>query len=403
MLSYARDLVWSLWYRPDGFVAGVASLVIASVIATAGVPALARRNGRAGSFLASIRSPVWTFLAFCLTDWLLLEILPLLELSFAHNTLLCLSASLVVRVGLLWGLVAAALPAQWSNHRSAPQSKPRRAIMLFVIVNLAFSAVQIDAYVVEPLLVETTELSLVSADLDPAAPPVRIVHLTDTHIERSSFRERAVVKKVNELQPDIIVFTGDYINTSYHGDTTAHEHFREFVTQLKAPYGIYATRGTVEPSLSYMAHLIKDTDIVWLEQEAVTVDVRGQQVTLVGANCDHNRGDVTRLDQAMTGVVSDDGFTMLLFHSPDLIKEAAAYGIDLYVGGHTHGGQLRLPFYGAIVTASKYGKQYEAGLYQEGDTTMYISRGIGFEGSVMPRARFLCRPEIVSIELEGAR
>lgn len=402
MLSYARDLVWFLWYRPDGFVAGVASLVIASVLVTAGVPALARQNSRARAFLASIRPPVWTFLAFCLTDWLLLEILPLLELSFAHNTLLCLSASLVVRVGLLWGLVAAALPAQWSKHRSDPQSKPRRAIMLFAIANLAFSAVQIDAYVVEPLLVETTELSLVSADLDPAAPPVRIVHLTDTHIERSSFRERAAVKKVNRLQPDIIVFTGDYINTSYHGDTTAHEHFREFVTQLEAPYGIYATRGTVEPSPNYMAHLIKGTDIVWLEQEAVTVDVRGQQVTLVGANCDHNRGDVTRLDQAMTGV-SDDGFTMLLFHSPDLIKEAAAYGIDLYVGGHTHGGQLRLPFYGAIVTASKYGKQYEAGLHQEGDTTMYISRGIGFEGSVMPRARFLCWPEIVSIELKGAR
>jgi predicted MPP superfamily phosphohydrolase len=402
MLSYARDLVWFVWYRPEAFVAGVAALAMASVLVTAVVPDLARRRGRSRSFLASVQTPVWTFIAFCLTDWLLLETLPLLKLSFADNTLLCLSASLAVRVALLWGLAMAALPARWSRHRPNPQPRPGRAIILFTVANLAFSAVQIDAYVVEPLLVETTKLSLASADLDPEAPPVRIVHLTDSHIERISYRERAIIKKVNALQPDIIVFTGDYINTSYHGDTTAHEHFREFVGQLNAPYGIYATRGTVEPSPSYMAHLIEGTSVISLEQEAITVNVRGQRVTLVGVNCDHNQGDVARLDQTMEDV-PDDTFTLLLFHSPDLIREAAAHGIDLYVGGHTHGGQLRLPFYGAIVTASKYGKQYEAGLYEEGDVTMYISRGIGFEGSVMPRARFLCRPEIVSIELEGAQ
>lgn len=401
MLSYAHDLVWSLWYRPDGFVAGVATMAIASILVTVGGPALARRNGRVRSFITGVRLPVWTFLTFCLADWLLLAMLPPLGLSFAQSIILCLSASLVVRVALLWGLGIAALPIRWSQRRSGTRPKTRDVVILFAIVNLAFSAVQVDAYVVEPLLVETTKLSMVSHDFDPAAPPVRIVHLTDTHVERVSYRERAIIKKVNALQPDIVVFTGDYVNTSYHGDATAHEHFREFVAQLVAPYGIYATRGTVEPSPDYMARLIEGTNIVWLEQEAVTLDVRGQRVTLVGANCDHNQGDVTRLDQAMENV-PDDTFTLLLFHSPDLIKEAAAHDIDLYLGGHTHGGQIRLPFYGAIVTSSAYGKQYEAGLYREGDTAMYISRGIGFEGSVMPRARFLCRPEMVAIELEGS-
>jgi predicted MPP superfamily phosphohydrolase len=61
-----------------------------------------------------------------------------------------------------------------------------------------------------------------------------------------------------------------------------------------------------------------------------------------------------------------------------------------------------LPFYGAIVTDSIYGKRYEAGLAQQADSWMYISRGLGFEGGGMPRARFLCRPEIVSIELSGS-
>jgi len=92
----------------------------------------------------------------------------------------------------------------------------------------------------------------------------------------------------------------------------------------------------------------------------------------------------------------------LLYHSPDLIREAAEHQIDLYLGGHTHGGQLRLPFYGAIITNSIYGRRYAAGLFEESGTTMYISRGLGFGSGGMPRARFLCRPEIVSLELSGS-
>jgi predicted MPP superfamily phosphohydrolase len=99
--------------------------------------------------------------------------------------------------------------------------------------------------------------------------------------------------------------------------------------------------------------------------------------------------------------VPADAFTLLLYHSPDLIREAVAQQIDLYLGGHTHGGQLRLPILGPIYTGSKFGRAYASGLYREGGTGMYISRGIGMEGSNMPRARFLCRPEIVSIELTG--
>jgi predicted MPP superfamily phosphohydrolase len=76
--------------------------------------------------------------------------------------------------------------------------------------------------------------------------------------------------------------------------------------------------------------------------------------------------------------------------------------VDLYLGGHTHGGQLCLPFYGAIVTSSIYGRRYASGLFEEDGTTMYISRGMGLEGGGMPRARFLCRPEIVSLELVGS-
>jgi predicted MPP superfamily phosphohydrolase len=417
MLSYARDLAARLiWSQPAAIIASIAALALGGIVASVGTSFLLGRRREARATPASARPPTLVFLLFCLGDWLLLTMLPRLQLSFSKDIVMPLVASLVVRLGLFFGLITAALLTRLRDrvnkktrrfpgrreHRPTVKSRIARPVVLFIAANLAFGAVQVDAYVVEPLLVTTTNLTFASADLDPAAPPVRIVHLTDTHIERLSYRERAVIDKVNALQPDIVVFTGDYINTTYFGDATAHEHFREFVAQIEAPYGIYATRGTVEPSPDTMAHLIEGTEIVWLEQKAVTVNVRGQRVTLVGVSCDHNAGDAERLDQAMAGIPRD-AFTLLLFHSPDLIHEAAAHGVDLYLGGHTHGGQLRLPFYGAIVTASKYGKKYEAGLFQEDGMMMYISRGIGFEGFGMPRARFLCPPEIVSIELKGTQ
>jgi hypothetical protein len=345
--------------------------------------------------------PTLALLLFCLADWALLWALPRLRLSFASRIMPPLVASVTVRLLFFWGLLGAALLARWRGRRRGVEVQPRSAVILFLAINLGFSAVQVHAYVVEPLLVETTELSLVFDDLDPAAPPVRVVHITDIHIERSSFREAIVIREVNALQPDIIVLTGDYLNLSNLSDPTSGAHFRRFVGQLQAPYGIYAARGSVEPTLESMAWLVEGTDVVWLEQEAVTVNVRGQPVTLVGVACSHKQAlDAARLTRAMDGLPAD-AFTLLLFHSPDLIREAVKHQVDLYLGGHTHGGQLRLPFYGAIITNSIYSRRYASGLFEESGTTMVISRGLGFEGGGMPRARFLCRPEIVSIQLRG--
>jgi uncharacterized protein len=69
--------------------------------------------------------------------------------------------------------------------------------------------------------------------------------------------------------------------------------------------------------------------------------------------------------------------------------------IDLYLCGHTHGGQIRLPFYGAIVTSSVTGKEFEKGLYSTGRTNLYVSAGVGLEGKSAPRMRLLCRPEAI--------
>jgi len=346
------------------------------------------------------------FVLFCLSDWLLLRILPHLQLSFAPAVGLPLTVSLLVRSGVFAALSGAVLltrqrgrDAGGVQYGRVRTSRP--AVSLFLLLNLGFSLVQVDAYVVEPLLVETTEVRLEYKELDPALPPVRLVQITDTHVERASYREAEVVRRVNALQPDLIVLTGDYLNLSYLHDPEAKEQFRGFVSQLEAPYGIYAVRGTVEPAPGMMAELFQDTGVVWLEQEAVTLEVRGQSLTLAGVACSHDQEvDAARLATTLEGVPAGD-LVVLLYHSPDLVLEAAARQVNLMLAGHTHGGQIRLPVLGPVVTYSRFGRRYAAGLFWEGDMTLYVSRGLGFEGGSLPRARFLCRPEIVSIELVG--
>ena len=99
-----------------------------------------------------------------------------------------------------------------------------------------------------------------------------------------------------------------------------------------------------------------------------------------------------------------DGFNILLYHTPDLMPAAVATDkIDLYLAGHTHGGQIRLPIYGAIVTASALGKRYEAGYYNEGGRPSTSTGAWVLKAGTGPAHPFLCPPEITSYTLAPSR
>jgi hypothetical protein len=270
-----------------------------------------------------------------------------------------------------------------------------------VVINLGASLALIWGALVEPFRLGLSHLSLTGDPLPHDAPAVRLLHISDLHVERFGRREEELLQRVRAIAPDLIVLTGDYVNLSYVDDPVAHADARRVLAGLSAPAGVYAVLGS-PPVDRNSVPLFDGLPIRLLRDEVVTVDLgQGRRLALLGLDCSHDpEADAGRL--AVVAVQAPpDALRVLLYHSPELAPVAPQFDIKLYLCGHTHGGQVRLPLYGAVITSSKLGKRFEMGHYQVEGTHVYVSRGVGMEGMSAPRVRFLAPPEITLFSLNG--
>jgi predicted MPP superfamily phosphohydrolase len=254
---------------------------------------------------------------------------------------------------------------------------------------------------IEPHRIKVTRQKLTSTKLRPGKP-FRMLHLGDLHIERITNRERQLLSLIKELQPDLILFSGDVINLSYVEDPAAWKEAREILSQWAAPSGVFVVTGSPAVDLEHVfPRLVEGMPLTWLKEDRISVKINGQAVDLIGLTCSHKPFiDGPKLETLTTA--SNGNFTILVYHTPDLAPNAAnTDSVDLQISGHTHGGQIRLPWFGAFFAASLYGKRFEAGRSQLGNMTLYVTRGIGLEGKAAPRVRFLCPPEIILWEIDG--
>ena len=341
---------------------------------------------------AASPSPGWAvalgLLAFSLADWVLLATLPRRGLSFgaAQPPLLGLA------LGRWLLALLAALGAEW----------PLPILITLALIQATVWGLLAYGTLVEPFRLQTSHVEIESVKLSNPGTPLRLVQLSDLHVERLTPRDRALPGLVAGLRPDLIALTGDFLNTSYNDDPRALADLRDLLAQFHAPGGLYAVWGTAEVDYPHLLRpLLDELGIVVLEDQAVEVSLDEHRLWLVGVSCSRDlEADGARL-RSLLADAPPGAYTVLLYHTPDLMPQAAALGVDLYLAGHTHGGQWRLPGFGAILTSSRYWKRYEAGLYREGQTRLYVSRGLGLEGFGTPRARFFCPPEVVALTLGG--
>lgn len=287
----------------------------------------------------------------------------------------------VLYIGTVYVLVRFFFTPRAERHKVI--TKP--AIAVFIAAGVGLVCFLYGVFI-EPYWVQIKYVTVYTDKLKQTA--FRVVHFSDTHTDVKARLEPRLVQIINGLNPDIIVFTGDTINTA-----RALPLFKQTLSQMQARYGKFAVQGNDDCWYWRKNDLFGTTGFIPLDKKKVDVVKNTEAISVYGL--DYKYFD--RVDRVL-GKSDPQRFNILLFHSPRLIHSLKAFPVDLYLCGHTHGGQVALPGYGALVTLSKFGKRYEAGKYQVGNTLLYVNRGIGMEGSHV-RVRFFARPEITVFDI----
>jgi predicted MPP superfamily phosphohydrolase len=225
--------------------------------------------------------------------------------------------------------------------------------------------------------------------LPPAFDGLTIVQISDTHVGiwTKPRHIRQIVARVNEMQPDLIVLTGDYVNRFERNCTPSGRSLRG----LKAKHGVYAVLGNHDywVNAEAMTKALRETgvDVLFDDQRRITIGK--ESITLVGLD-DEWEGKPD-YDKAFKGI-SADNVCIALAHNPDAVLHLEGKPISLLVSGHTHGGIINLPRIGPIFTTCQLGPKYASGMFKINGIRIYISRGIGLATSIPFRIH--CPPEV---------
>jgi predicted MPP superfamily phosphohydrolase len=222
--------------------------------------------------------------------------------------------------------------------------------------------------------------------------PIRLLQVSDLHLSSFNSYFARVAKQVADLQPDLIVLTGDYLEQERN-----IRGVLSFLKELKATHGIYAVQGNWE----YWSRLegenlrrhFAGAGVKLLINERADLDIKGRALSIFGLDYPSSNDHLHQLQKE----VDPQRFNLLLSHVPAFSHEQLNEHINLVLSGHTHGGQVRLPFLPPFYLP-RYSGRFVAGFYQVSQhrIPLYVSRGVGT--SVLP-LRFFCRPEIGLFEL----
>ncbi|MFV1987243.1 MAG: metallophosphoesterase [Gemmatimonadota bacterium] len=230
--------------------------------------------------------------------------------------------------------------------------------------------------------------------------PLRLVLIADLHVgsPRNGIDNlRRVVDRANEQDPEIILLAGDIvIDNVFAGSFVSPEDIAAELRALAAPLGVFAVLGNHDRWLSAdrVTAALESAGITVVENRGVLVEAGDRRLWVAGVS-DFWTGHPD-LDAALAGVADDDP-VLLVTHNPDIFPDVPDR-VSLTLAGHTHGGQVVLPFVGRAITPSRFGERYAVGHVTEENRQLFVTSGVG---TSRLGVRFLVPPEIVVLELEG--
>ncbi|MGB2762322.1 MAG: metallophosphoesterase [Minisyncoccales bacterium] len=285
------------------------------------------------------------------------------------------------------------------EFRNIAKNKKRKLFLAIVLlISLAFLGWY--SFLFEPNNIKIERISVEIENLSKSFDGVKIIHLTDFHSRNFGEREKKILEIIKKLNPDFIFITGDFIDHTTEDIDSCQEFWRELGKQEQGKiFGVFGNHEhywNKNFSINSLKNLLEESEIIILSNENKKIFRDDGYFYLVGVDDPDTGND--DLGKAM-GETEKNIPKILLAHSPDIINNLDSLGkekIDLILAGHTHGGQIRIPFIRPFWVPTKNRGKYASGLFKVGSVYLYVNRGIGT--TILP-IRFNCPPEIAVIEL----
>lgn len=234
----------------------------------------------------------------------------------------------------------------------------------------------------------------------------KIVQLSDLHSKSFGNDQRTLVKKVKKTKPDLIVFTGDLVDSERY-DEKPSLILMEKLVQIAPVYFVTGNHEWWSGEFKTFEEKLNNIGVQVMRNEAKEITVGADKIQLIGIDdpagefYDQRSTTERNIAIALAGNEEKVDFQILLSHRPEMFSLYTEYEFDLVFSGHAHGGQFRIPFVGGLIAPDQgLFPNYTSGMYNSDNTTMIVNRGLG--NSVIP-VRLFNRPEVVVLTLSSAR
>ncbi len=281
-----------------------------------------------------------------------------------------------------------------NNEEKAKKRKKKKKRMkkMLIFLLIIFVLGILYSRFIEPNMLFVNEKKIISETIETNFNGLKIVHFSDLHFG-STVHERQlkkIVNKINELKPDIVVFTGDLIEQKYEINSKERKNLVKYLKQIEAKYGKYAIAGNHDYENKYFNNIIYDSDFILLNNTYdVIYSYNNQSIGIYGLD-DILFGE-PNMEKFVDKEFADTKYKILLVHEPDYIdKVIDKYQIDLILSGHSHNQQVRIPYIKGFWLPEGSKKYYEP-YYKINNTDVYISNGLGTSSIEL---RFLSPPSI---------
>ncbi len=269
-----------------------------------------------------------------------------------------------------------------------------------MLIILAVVAVVLTAFFIwQNNDVVITELEIADENVPQAFDGFRILQVSDLQSKSFGRSQQRLLELSSAAMPDIIVITGDLMD-GHSKDMEAAMVFAAQAVDIAPVYYVSGNHEWLSGRYDELCERLKEAGVTVLDNNHKPLEKDDQAIELLGLKDSTFEGDESFKEELKELAGETSGFRILLSHHPEYINDYAESGVNLVLSGHAHGGQIRLPFIGGLFAPGQgWFPKYTSGLYEVGDTSLVVSRGLG--NSHFP-LRVFNRPELVVVTLHAA-